>query len=75
MPAHVFGSTCYGDNVEDEWFIVFLLTELSKECPELVIRFALSSQLTCLYEILHSLVLDRWTESALCITQFVHVSC
>jgi len=38
VPAHLFGSTCYGDNVDDEWFIVFLLTELSKEFPELVIR-------------------------------------
>jgi len=38
VPVHLFGSTCYGDNVEDEWFIVFLLTELSKEFPELVIR-------------------------------------
>jgi len=37
-PAHLFGSGCYGDNVEDEWFIVFMLTELSKEFPELVIR-------------------------------------
>jgi len=36
--AHLFGSSCYGDNVEDEWFIIFLLTELSKEFPELVIR-------------------------------------
>jgi len=38
VPAHLFGTSCYGDNVEDEWFIVFLLTELSKEFPELVIR-------------------------------------
>lgn len=38
IPAHLFGSSCYGDNVEDEWFIVFLLTELSKEFPEFVIR-------------------------------------
>ena len=37
-PAHLFGSTCYGDNVQDEWFIVFLLTELSKEFSELVVR-------------------------------------
>ncbi|XP_066527873.1 protein ecdysoneless homolog [Hoplias malabaricus] len=29
MPAHLGGSTEFGDNVEDEWFIVFLLKHLT----------------------------------------------
>ncbi|UYV79534.1 ECD [Cordylochernes scorpioides] len=32
------GSTHYGDNVEDEWFIVFLLIQLTKEDPNLVVK-------------------------------------
>jgi hypothetical protein len=35
---HIYGRTRFGDNIEDEWFIVFLLFELSKAFPELLIR-------------------------------------
>ncbi|KAI1292225.1 Protein ecdysoneless -like protein [Halotydeus destructor] len=35
---HIEGYTCYGDNVEDEWFIVFLLMQLTKSDPELVVK-------------------------------------
>jgi hypothetical protein len=28
--AHLFGRTCVGDNIEDEWFIVYCLLELTK---------------------------------------------
>lgn len=35
---HIEGRTCYGDNVEDEWFIVYLLTELTRADPELVVK-------------------------------------
>ncbi|XP_022251288.1 protein ecdysoneless homolog [Limulus polyphemus] len=35
---HLGGTTYFGDNVEDEWFIVFLLLELSKKNPDLVIK-------------------------------------
>lgn len=38
IPPHLYGITYYGDNIEDEWFIVFLLNQLSKEFEELVIR-------------------------------------
>lgn len=27
---HLYGSTKYGDNVEDEWFVICLIYELSK---------------------------------------------
>lgn len=30
MPTCLWGQTSYGDNVEDEWFIVWLLMELTK---------------------------------------------
>ncbi|ELU06111.1 hypothetical protein CAPTEDRAFT_20272 [Capitella teleta] len=33
VPAHLYGSTCYGDNVEDEWFIIYLLKLITKEFP------------------------------------------
>lgn len=32
-PAHLRGSSAYGDAVEDEWFIVFLLRELTRLLP------------------------------------------
>ena len=36
--AYIEGQTNYGDNVEDEWFIVFLLIQLCKLDPNLVIQ-------------------------------------
>ncbi|KAK0610495.1 SGT1 protein-domain-containing protein [Bombardia bombarda] len=36
--AYLHGTTDYGDNVEDEWLIVYLLRELSKTFPNLWIR-------------------------------------
>ena len=32
------GATGYGDNVEDEWFIVYILLELTKKFDDLVVR-------------------------------------
>ena len=34
-PAHLAGATAFGDNVEDEWFIVWLLVELTRAFPTL----------------------------------------
>ncbi|XP_069466638.1 protein ecdysoneless homolog [Ambystoma mexicanum] len=34
-PAHIGGMTNFGDNVEDEWFIVYLLQQITKEFPDL----------------------------------------
>ncbi|XP_027863694.1 protein ecdysoneless homolog isoform X2 [Xiphophorus couchianus] len=38
VPAHIGGSTQYGDNIEDEWFIVYLLLHLTELFPELAAR-------------------------------------
>uniref|UniRef100_A0A1B6D498 Uncharacterized protein n=1 Tax=Clastoptera arizonana TaxID=38151 RepID=A0A1B6D498_9HEMI len=38
LPPHLYGITHYGDNIEDEWFIVYLLIQVTKEVPELVVR-------------------------------------
>ncbi|KAK4156430.1 protein ecdysoneless [Chaetomidium leptoderma] len=35
---YLHGTTHYGDNVEDEWLIVYLLRELSKSFPNLWVR-------------------------------------
>lgn len=37
-PEHIGGSTLFGDNVEDEWFIVYLVREISRAFPELAVR-------------------------------------
>uniref|UniRef100_A0A8I3N2K0 Ecdysoneless cell cycle regulator n=1 Tax=Canis lupus familiaris TaxID=9615 RepID=A0A8I3N2K0_CANLF len=38
VPAHMFGVTKFGDNIEDEWFIVYIVKQITKEFPELVAR-------------------------------------
>lgn len=38
VPAHIFGMTKFGDNIEDEWFIVYIIKQITKEFPELVAR-------------------------------------
>jgi len=34
----LYGSTQYGDNVEDEWFIVHVLLHLTTRFPDIVVR-------------------------------------
>ncbi|XP_057591831.1 protein ecdysoneless homolog isoform X1 [Hippopotamus amphibius kiboko] len=38
VPAYIFGMTKFGDNIEDEWFIVYIVKQITKEFPELVAR-------------------------------------
>ncbi|XP_075993314.1 protein ecdysoneless homolog [Genypterus blacodes] len=38
VPAHIGGTTQIGDNVEDEWFIVYLLQQITEAFPQLVAR-------------------------------------
>jgi len=35
---HLYGITHFGDNIEDEWFIVALLLRLTSEISDLVVR-------------------------------------
>lgn len=35
---YLHGLTSYGDSVEDEWLVVYILKELSKTCPDLWIQ-------------------------------------
>ena len=39
VPAHLYGKTEFGDNVDNEWFIVSLLLQLSKVFPETCVRW------------------------------------
>ena len=39
VPAHLYGKTEFGDNVDNEWFIVSLLLQLSKVFPATCIRW------------------------------------
>ncbi|XP_004473881.2 protein ecdysoneless homolog [Dasypus novemcinctus] len=38
VPAHMFGTTKFGDNIEDEWFIVYIIKQITKEFPDVVAR-------------------------------------
>lgn len=37
-PPHLYGATDFGDNVEDEWLIVFVCVELTRRIQGLVIK-------------------------------------
>ncbi|KAM3913488.1 protein ecdysoneless homolog [Leptodactylus fuscus] len=38
VPAHIGGRTHFGDNIEDEWFIVYLIQQITKDFPQLAAR-------------------------------------
>lgn len=38
LSSHLYGITYYGDNIEDEWFIVYLLQQITKHVTSLVAR-------------------------------------
>lgn len=38
VPAHIGGSTQFGDNVEDEWFIVYLVQQITEKFPDVAAR-------------------------------------
>lgn len=38
LPAHLYGISYVGDNIQDEWFIVSLLFHLTREILGLVVR-------------------------------------
>lgn len=52
------GQTSYGDSVEDEWLIVYLLVELSKKFPNVWIRIIDTDGEFLLIEAAN--VLPRW---------------
>lgn len=37
VPAHLGGVTEFGDNVEDEWFIVYLLKEITRTFSDVAV--------------------------------------
>jgi hypothetical protein len=56
--THLSGSTRFGDNIEDEWFIVYILWSLSKEFPSLLISMQDSDGDFLLIE--GSLTIPKW---------------
>jgi hypothetical protein len=38
LPPHLYGISHFGDNIQDEWFIVSLLLHISRELPSIIIR-------------------------------------
>ncbi|XP_044762482.1 protein ecdysoneless [Coccinella septempunctata] len=38
LPPHLYGVTHFGENIEDEWLIVYLIIELTKKIPEMVAK-------------------------------------
>lgn len=56
--AYLHGITDYGDSVEDEWLIVFLLRELTKQFPDLWVRVSDSDGEFLLVEAAN--VLPKW---------------
>lgn len=40
LAGHFHGVTHFGDNIQDEWFIVALLYEFTRQIPDLIVRVA-----------------------------------
>ncbi|KAG4077447.1 hypothetical protein HA402_002874 [Bradysia odoriphaga] len=40
LPAHIYGITHFEENIQDEWFIVALLFEISRQIPDIIVRVA-----------------------------------
>lgn len=38
LPNHLCSTTCFGDNLEDEWFIVHVILEISKQYKDLIVQ-------------------------------------
>lgn len=38
MPPHLYGLTFYGENIQDEWFIVEIINHLTKVFPHVIGR-------------------------------------
>ncbi|XP_041364243.1 protein ecdysoneless homolog [Gigantopelta aegis] len=58
IPPHLHGCTNYGDNIDDEWFIVFLLFRLTRAFPSLVVQVSDSDGEFLLIEAAE--VLPKW---------------
>eukprot|EP01027_Heterolobosea_sp_BB2_P019228 GEZU01027010.1.p1 GENE.GEZU01027010.1~~GEZU01027010.1.p1 ORF type:complete len:480 (-),score=117.29 GEZU01027010.1:375-1814(-) len=56
--AHLSGRTRFGDNIEDEWFIVFLLRDLTRQFKELTVSLFDNDGQFLLIEA--ALALPRW---------------
>ncbi|XP_075224302.1 ecdysoneless cell cycle regulator [Lycorma delicatula] len=64
LPPHLYGVLHYGDNIEDEWFLVFLLLQLTKEISGLVVRVVDSDGEFLLIEAAD--VLPKWASPETC---------
>lgn len=40
LPAHIYGITHFEENIQDEWFIVALLFDITKHIPNIIVRVA-----------------------------------
>ncbi|TMW41340.1 hypothetical protein DOY81_013580, partial [Sarcophaga bullata] len=64
LPPHLHGVTHYGDNIADEWFIVYLLIKLTQELPNITVRIIDSDGEFLLIEAAD--VLPKWANPDTC---------
>ncbi|GAQ92583.1 hypothetical protein KFL_010610030 [Klebsormidium nitens] len=60
VPPHLYGSSRFGDNIDDEWFIVFLLMYISRCFPAVTITVRDSDGYFLLIEAAYAL--PKWLE-------------
>ncbi|KAG5670401.1 hypothetical protein PVAND_000669 [Polypedilum vanderplanki] len=71
LPPHLYGISHYGDNIQDEWFIVSLLFYISRELPSIIIRVCDSDGEFLLIEAAEHL--PRWANPDTCEQKvFIH---
>ncbi|GJQ70819.1 putative SGT1 protein [Trypoxylus dichotomus] len=74
LPSHLYGITYYGDNIEDEWFIVFMLVQLTKEFQDIVVRVVDSDGEFLLIEAAN--YLPEWADPETCDKRvYIHNGC
>ncbi|XP_077980173.1 protein ecdysoneless homolog [Glandiceps talaboti] len=70
-PSHFHGKTNFGDNVEDEWFMVYLLIQITKAFPQLIAKIYDGDGEFLLIEAAE--YLPKWLEPDTCINRvFLH---
>ncbi|XP_055372947.1 protein ecdysoneless [Condylostylus longicornis] len=64
LPPHLYGISYYGENIQDEWFIVYLLSEITKKVPGVIARVVDSDGEFLLIEAAD--VLPKWASPDTC---------
>lgn len=73
LPAHIYGITHFEENIQDEWFIVALLFEISRQIPDIIVRVVDADGEFILIEAAD--YLPKWANPETCEQRVSYVPC